>query len=121
MDKKSRDFQSKCPKNLRPNTSPWFLPDQIAVLRIMGKLMVGDLAQQIKIYRHGPIMEKYIQSSLQDRSKSLQINDWKAIEIALVKMDTIRRISRTKIIHKIWTTNVVMQQRSKERPPTCLS
>ena len=53
MDEQARLFQRNHPNHLTPSTTPMFYPSQLIGLRILGNLIVGDIANQITLYSHG--------------------------------------------------------------------
>ena len=120
MDKQARLFQKNPPYHLTTSTKLMFYPAQRVNLRILGNLILGDIAHQINLYRHDPPMETSIQSSLSIHGRGLTITGWKGIEVYLPKTDPIVRIGRAKIIHRLWLTNVVIHRRSPERSLLCL-
>ena len=82
-------------------------------------LIVGDKDKHIKLYKHGPDMEKIIQSSLKCTTKELTSIDWQGLKIAMTKLNILEQGRKVRLIQQLWPTKNVLKKQVEGRNKRC--
>jgi len=106
------DFMRHPPKGYLPSSITPYLPHQNAALLIHGQVIARDIQQHIILERHGLHMEERLWSKRGILHEHQHIIDWAALRLAIQSHDTMGRINVSKIIHGLWPTMEVLQDRN---------
>jgi len=105
-------FMCHPPKQLNPTTITPFLPYQRISLLINSQVVAGDIKSHIYMERHGLSMEKRLSRHRQINQDCQHIIDWPALRLAMKKQDALGKIYSAKILHSLWPTMSVLQNRN---------
>ena len=114
------EFMTNTPEHLRPLPEAPFYPAQKVALYLRDHIIVDDMIEEVLLHEHGSIMEKRMQSKSHINMSIQHAIDWIAFHQAFTKLSFNEKSSTAKIIHQMWPTQSILNDRKRGMASMCL-
>jgi len=114
------EFMDNTPAHLVPRSEAPFYPEQKIALFLRGHIIVDDMIEEVLLHEHGSIMESRMTRKMQIDSSIQHVINWEAFQQAFKKLNLNEKSTTTKIVHQMWPTQTVLNDRKRGVRALCL-